>query len=88
MSPTFMFKHFFRFVQALRAQFLQKGNISLSSDSRVVIDNSKPKVIHLLDASSGKPLGEPITHELDVVEVALNQSVCICAVSVKNIVIR
>lgn len=33
-----------------------------------------PTVIHLLDATSGKPLGEPLKMQTDAVWVSLNQS--------------
>jgi hypothetical protein len=31
-------------------------------------------VVHLLDATSGKALSEPLKHDLEVVDIALNQT--------------
>ncbi len=57
-----------------RTQLLKAGNISLSDDVVAVIDRTNPKLVHLFDATSGKALSDPVKHDLEVVEIALNQS--------------
>lgn len=61
-------------VKGLKTAFLKRHDISLSSDILVLIDSAKRQNIHILDAKSGSPICDPITHTLDVVYVSLNQS--------------
>ena len=47
----------------------------MSPDTIAIRDQNDEKVVHLFDASTGKPLndGKPFSHRLDVSEVALDQ---------------
>jgi intraflagellar transport protein 80 len=49
--------------------------VSVSPDTIAIRDQNDEKVVHLFDASTGKPLndGKPFSHRLDVSEVALDQ---------------
>ncbi|CAD7699560.1 unnamed protein product, partial [Ostreobium quekettii] len=55
-------------------EFLNRQMISLSNDTLAVLDRAGGKCIHLLDAIHGKPLGAPLTHMIDINDVALNQA--------------
>nr|XP_019943476.1 PREDICTED: intraflagellar transport protein 80 homolog isoform X2 [Paralichthys olivaceus] len=59
----------------MRADILNAQGVSLSNDTIAIRDQSDEKVIFLFDALSGKPLddGKPLTHKLEVVEIALDQ---------------
>ncbi|XP_060929168.1 intraflagellar transport protein 80 homolog [Limanda limanda] len=59
----------------MRADILNAQGVSLSNDTIATRDQSDEKVVFLFDALSGKPLddGKPLTHKLEVVEIALNQ---------------
>uniref|UniRef100_G3P721 Intraflagellar transport 80 homolog (Chlamydomonas) n=1 Tax=Gasterosteus aculeatus aculeatus TaxID=481459 RepID=G3P721_GASAC len=59
----------------MRADILNATSVSLSNDSIAIRDKSDEKIIFLLDALTGKPLGDgkPLTHKLEVVEVALDK---------------
>ncbi|KAI4815665.1 hypothetical protein KUCAC02_005802, partial [Chaenocephalus aceratus] len=60
----------------MRADILNAQGVSLSHDTIGIRDKSDEKVILLFDALSGKALGDgkPLTHKLEVVEIALDQS--------------
>jgi intraflagellar transport protein 80 len=47
----------------------------VSPDTIAIRDQNDEKVVHLFDASTGKPLndGKPFSHRLEVSEVALDQ---------------
>jgi intraflagellar transport protein 80 len=49
--------------------------VSVSPDTIAIRDQNDEKIVHLFDASTGKPLndGKPFSHRLDVSEVALDQ---------------
>ena len=49
--------------------------VSVSPDTIAIRDQNDEKIVHLFDASTGKPLndGKPFSHRLDVAEVALDQ---------------
>eukprot|EP00744_Colponema_vietnamica_P004654 GILI01006912.1.p1 GENE.GILI01006912.1~~GILI01006912.1.p1 ORF type:complete len:758 (-),score=200.90 GILI01006912.1:92-2365(-) len=57
----------------LRVECLNKASLSLSSDCVAVLDRGQSKLIRICDLTSGRPLGEPLEHSLDVLEVALSQ---------------
>ncbi|KAM3616364.1 uncharacterized protein V6R79_016748 [Siganus canaliculatus] len=59
----------------MRADILNAQGVSLSNDTIAIKDKSDDRVILLLDALSGKVHGDgkPLTHKLEVVEVALDQ---------------
>uniref|UniRef100_A0A8C5DF42 Intraflagellar transport 80 homolog (Chlamydomonas) n=1 Tax=Gouania willdenowi TaxID=441366 RepID=A0A8C5DF42_GOUWI len=60
----------------LRADILNAQGISLSNDTIAIRDKSDEKVILLFDTLTGKPCGDGkhLTHKLEVVEIALDQS--------------
>ncbi|KAM7413006.1 hypothetical protein PAMA_020407 [Pampus argenteus] len=59
----------------MRVDILNAQGVSLSNDTIAIRDKSDEKVILLSDALTGKALGDgkPLTHKLEVVEVALDQ---------------
>ncbi|XP_062242738.1 intraflagellar transport protein 80 homolog [Platichthys flesus] len=59
----------------MRADILNAQGVSLSNDTIAIRDQSDEKIVFLFDALSGKPLddGKPLSHKLEVVEIALNQ---------------
>ncbi|XP_066565457.1 intraflagellar transport protein 80 homolog isoform X2 [Amia ocellicauda] len=59
----------------MRTDILNAQTISLSNDTIAIRDKADEKVIFLIDALSGKPLGDgkPLMHKMEVVEVALDQ---------------
>ncbi|XP_072428822.1 intraflagellar transport protein 80 homolog isoform X1 [Chiloscyllium punctatum] len=59
----------------MRTDILSSQTISLSNDTIAVRDKTDDKVIYLIDAISGKPLGDgkPLVHKIEVMEVALDQ---------------
>mmetsp|Transcript_12473 Transcript_12473/g.33372 ORF Transcript_12473/g.33372 Transcript_12473/m.33372 type:complete len:742 (-) Transcript_12473:178-2403(-) len=61
-------------VQGVRPEFLNERNVSLSNDCVAVIDKTDPKFIRCINAITGKPLGDPVKHVLEVIEVHLSQS--------------
>nr|XP_020471287.1 intraflagellar transport protein 80 homolog isoform X1 [Monopterus albus]XP_020471288.1 intraflagellar transport protein 80 homolog isoform X1 [Monopterus albus]XP_020471290.1 intraflagellar transport protein 80 homolog isoform X1 [Monopterus albus] len=59
----------------MRADILNAQSVSLSTDTIAVRDKNDEKVILLFDGLTGKALGDgkPLTHKLEVVEIALDQ---------------
>ncbi|KAM4743150.1 intraflagellar transport protein 80 homolog isoform 2-T2 [Anableps anableps] len=58
----------------MRADILNAQATSLSNDTIAIRDKSDEKVILFFDAMTGKPLdGKPLTHKLEVLEIALDQ---------------
>ncbi|XP_038162299.1 intraflagellar transport protein 80 homolog [Cyprinodon tularosa] len=59
----------------LRADILNAQTASLSNDTIAVRDRTDEKVILFFDAMTGKPIGDgkPLTHKLEVSELALDQ---------------
>ncbi|KAJ8310611.1 hypothetical protein KUTeg_012476 [Tegillarca granosa] len=59
----------------MRADVLNYQTVSLSNDTVVMRDKADEKVIYAFDTQTGKPLGDgkPISHKLEVMEVALDQ---------------
>uniref|UniRef100_UPI00398F7D97 intraflagellar transport protein 80 homolog isoform X2 n=1 Tax=Pristiophorus japonicus TaxID=55135 RepID=UPI00398F7D97 len=59
----------------MRTDILSSQTVSLSNDTIAVRDQADDKVIYLIDALSGKPLGDgkPLVHKIEVMEVALDQ---------------
>ncbi|XP_028818647.1 intraflagellar transport protein 80 homolog isoform X2 [Denticeps clupeoides] len=60
----------------MRADILNAQSVSLSNDTLALRDKTDEKVIFLFDVQTGKALGDgkPLTHKLEVVEIALDQS--------------
>ncbi|XP_032237699.1 intraflagellar transport protein 80 homolog isoform X2 [Nematostella vectensis] len=61
--------------QGLRTDVLNEQTVSLSNDTLAIKDRKDEKVIYLFEASSGRAVGsgEPLTHTMEVMELALNQ---------------
>nr|XP_029529971.1 intraflagellar transport protein 80 homolog [Oncorhynchus nerka] len=59
----------------MRTDILNAQSVSLSNDTIAIRDKSDEKVIFLFDALTGKALGDgkPLTHKMEVVEIALDQ---------------
>lgn len=57
----------------LRAEFLNRKTVSLSSDTIAILDKSDGKTIRLFDVETGRPLSATITHTLEIVELAISQ---------------
>uniref|UniRef100_W5M7E3 Intraflagellar transport 80 n=1 Tax=Lepisosteus oculatus TaxID=7918 RepID=W5M7E3_LEPOC len=59
----------------MRTDILNAQTVSLSNDTIAIRDKADEKVIFLIDALSGKPLGDgkPLVHKMEVMEVALDQ---------------
>jgi len=55
-------------------QYLQPQQVALSSDCLAIIDRANPKQVLVLDALTGKPLADPIKHDLEILEIGLKQS--------------
>ena len=60
--------------QGLRAEFLNKRSISLSSDVVAILDTSNSKVIRIFDVVSGKATNVNVEHSCDIIEMELNQT--------------
>ncbi|KAK3271476.1 Intraflagellar transport protein 80 [Cymbomonas tetramitiformis] len=60
--------------QGLRTEFLNGESVCVSGDTVAVIDRSDSKAIRFFDAAGGKQIGEPVTHTLEITEIALNQT--------------
>eukprot|EP00899_Mesostigma_viride_P006413 jgi/Mesvir1/15773/Mv03342-RA.1 len=59
--------------QGLRVDLLNAQSVTLANDILAVIDRSDSKTIRFFDTVSGKPMGDPISHNQEVVELALNK---------------
>ena len=51
--------------QGLRSEYLTKDLVAMSPDTVVVVDSVDSKVIHILDAGSGKEMNK-VTHTAEV----------------------
>ncbi|GMH38669.1 hypothetical protein BSKO_06553 [Bryopsis sp. KO-2023] len=60
--------------QGIRTEFLNQTMVSLSNDTLAVLDRAGGRKIHLLDTAQGKPVCQPVTHVLDINDVALSQT--------------
>eukprot|EP00041_Stephanoeca_diplocostata_P034393 m.1171186 g.1171186 ORF g.1171186 m.1171186 type:complete len:779 (+) comp24512_c0_seq6:118-2454(+) len=57
-----------------KADLLTAQTVAISDDTMAQIDQRDPKKVHIIDIASGQPIGKPIQHTIDVVEVALDQA--------------
>ena len=57
----------------MRSEALNASTVSMSSDVIAVIDHADPKLVRVFDTLSGKELGKPIQHVLDITSVQLNR---------------
>jgi hypothetical protein len=72
--------------QGLRTEFLNHESVSIANDTLAVIDRSdrgedkKDKkagvacAVRVFDSATGKQLGEPITHNLEITDLALSHA--------------
>lgn len=59
----------------LRTEFLNHQSISLSNEIVAIIDKGggKSHTIRFIDSNTGKQIGEPIIHSMEIVEIVLSQ---------------
>mmetsp|Transcript_15398 Transcript_15398/g.39727 ORF Transcript_15398/g.39727 Transcript_15398/m.39727 type:complete len:773 (-) Transcript_15398:1613-3931(-) len=57
-----------------KPELFTPATVTLSDDTLAVIDQKDPKRVHIVDVASGQPLGKPMVHSSEVVEVALDQA--------------
>jgi intraflagellar transport protein 80 len=57
----------------LRSEFLNQKTLSICRDAVALVDPSAPKTVRVFDVYTGRPMGQPIMHKLDVVSISLNQ---------------
>jgi intraflagellar transport protein 80 len=55
------------------SEFLSRASISLCNDALALVDRADAKQVRVFDVASGKQMGNPIVHTMDVLEVALDQ---------------
>eukprot|EP00038_Savillea_parva_P010167 m.188364 g.188364 ORF g.188364 m.188364 type:complete len:773 (-) comp17402_c0_seq1:165-2483(-) len=56
-----------------KPELFTAASVALSDDTLAVIDQKDPKRVHIVDVSSGQPIGKPMVHTSAVVEVTLDQ---------------
>ena len=61
-------------ITGVRFSLLSKKMICISNDIIAILPPNNPKTIKLYDIQSGKPLNVEINHQMDIVEIQLNQS--------------
>lgn len=59
--------------QGLRTEFLNGESISLSEDTLAVIDRSDSKSVRFFESATGKQIGEPLVHTIEISDLSLNQ---------------
>lgn len=57
----------------LRSEFLNHQTLSICRDAVCLVDPAQPKQIRVFDVFTGRPMGQVITHKLDIVRISLNQ---------------
>merc|ERR1719359_1530546 len=57
----------------LSTEFLNHATLSICRDAVALVDPTSPKTIRVFDVYTGRPLGQPIVHKLDIVRISLNQ---------------
>lgn len=57
----------------LRTDFLNHQTLSICRDAVALVDPASPKQIRVFDVYTGRPIGQPIQHKLDIVRISLNQ---------------
>jgi len=57
----------------LQSEFLNHQTLSICRDALALVDPSAPKTIRVFDVYTGRPMGQPLMHKLDVVRISLNQ---------------
>jgi len=57
----------------MRPEAFNGQTVSVSGDSLAIIDHSDNKMIRVMDLQTGKEVGKPVQHALEVVSVGLNR---------------
>jgi len=57
----------------LRSEHLNAQTLSICRDAVAMVDPSSPKQIRVFDVYTGRAMGQPIQHKLDVVRISLSQ---------------
>ena len=57
----------------MRPEVFNSQTVSLSPDCTVLIDHSDPKLVRVFETATGKEMGKPIAHVLDVMSVSVNR---------------
>lgn len=60
-------------MSGLRYEHLNHQTLSVCRDAVALVDPSQPKQIRVFDVFTGRPMGNPITHKLDIIRISLNQ---------------
>jgi len=60
-------------VSGVGTELLNHQTLSLCRDALCFVDPSSPKQIRVFDVHTGRPIGNPIVHKLDITTIALNQ---------------
>jgi intraflagellar transport protein 80 len=59
--------------QGMRPEVFNAQTVSLSPDCTVLVDHSDPKLVRVFETTTGKEVGKPIQHVLDVMSVSVNR---------------
>jgi len=59
--------------QGMRPEVFNAQTVSLSPDCTVLVDHSDPKLVRVFETTTGKEMGKPIQHVLDVMSVSVNR---------------
>jgi len=57
----------------LQSEFLNHSTLSICRDALALVDPANPKTIRVFDVYTGRPMGQPLVHKLDVTRISLNQ---------------
>lgn len=57
----------------LRTEFLNTATLSLCRDCLALVDPTNTREIKVFDTTSGRPMGNPIVHKLEVLRISMNQ---------------
>jgi len=57
----------------LRTEFLNESTLSICRDAVALVDPTSPKTVRVFDVFTGRAMGQPLTHKLDIVRISLNQ---------------
>jgi hypothetical protein len=57
-----------------KPELFTSGTVALSDDTLVAVDQREPKRVHVVDLTSGQPVGKPLAHTTEILEVAVDQA--------------
>lgn len=57
----------------LRSEVLNDHTLTICRDAMCLVDPAHPRQIRVFDVYTGRPLGQNITHKVDLVRISLNQ---------------